>query len=50
MSKQIHPMKKAGWEMVDVPSHIIDSIWTKDKMLNVKFATGQSFTFGEIKS
>lgn len=46
--KCIHPLRKAGWQMVKIPSHMVDSIWQKDNMLHVRFATGQSFTFGEL--
>lgn len=46
--KKVHPLRKAGWELVKIPSHMIDSIWQKDNMLHIRFATGQSCTFGEL--
>lgn len=48
MKKKKHPLKEAGWVKIEIPSHLVDSIWTKENMLHVKFATGQCFTFGEI--
>lgn len=48
MKKKKHPMRVAGWECVKLPSHMIDSIWTKDDMLHIIFATGQQATFGQL--
>lgn len=48
MSKKKHPLREAGWERVEIPSHMLDSIWQKGNMLHIRFATGQSCTFGEL--
>ena len=47
--KKTHPLKLAGWERVKIPTHLLDSIWQKDNMLHIRFATGVCCTFGEIK-
>jgi hypothetical protein len=44
-----HPLRLAGWERVEIPSHLLDSIWQKDGMLHIRFATGECCTFGKLK-
>ena len=48
--KIVHPLRAVGWEQIEIPSHMLDSMWEKDGTYKIIFATGQTATIGALEN
>ena len=48
MKKKMHPLRQKGFEIEKIPTHMLDSIWRKEDLLAVVFATGYTMYFGNL--